>query len=1037
MSQLQQPHRVVTAQQNEMHQPQQQHQQQTLHMYANDIISIQSDFSTLYHPDKKIDKQIETKYDILFSCLEADKEWKLVKKDSGGTVLVRHGTNSDDLENLAEGEAYINSYAYGHRKSDETLECCNELYLKYVLGTEMGRRLIQQHISSLTSSSTPTPKVDQEGKELAARTLNFMMGDLSIADRTPLQQNEEAIAAAKLLLEQLETNREMLLRQESKKRQLEFYEVEQPRHPSVNDNTKEKKQRTEKEEDDLVDNSSINTAQDAEFETSMDMESDNESESMVVLNNTDVSVSNCRDKEEQEPRDNGTAKEIDIDAPTPPQDSTQLVDTHTNIDSPLTNADSSNEEEGDDDESDCSSDGCDDSVTGDDDSVADDPLGGWNGCGRTKEKLFFQPLLQIESMTGVVDTSPSATERLGDIFQSQYAKVQDALKKYSALKSENSPEFIDTPEFKSICEETARLIKNEFPGYTGELCDFVELLLLGRVSPRTEHLNTGKTQGARMLVDAKLREEKDHFNHQVLLHPKFFLERAHDRRLMEECPSLHEAIKAAHYSSSKEVHLFVNDSLRYFYESIQHRFLLEVLKALNPNKVIVIRLCRNGLMSTDKNDEVIQLVNTCELGLKALRKEISHKSPSKNVPVTKLEDPKQADIDERANERRAEWKAANRYPDPVKNAFKAGQAYTPSKNHGPGFRQMVKDTKSQLQLDVPEPPLYYDKSNTEKGSSIVHNGHVNFFGRQTEGHQVSDDIAALIRTSRRAAEVDMDGMPVECIGSVASIVAYIELRKEQGLLPKKAELKYIFYGRDRSRSAIVSDHDNKLLDAILTNEIGHVCTTTPNRINKDPIVVQTYVGPVEFHCSKDSGKEIGPILRKEEERNVRHQVITNTCKTAVVAVENDCDDVRSDPSFHNLLKKVSKSCMPKRFVEQAEEYNSTTSYATPLFALSSLELQCQKQLEECNDKAKTYLEHPKAKKTGGDVKSNTKKVGKKRKVHLGKRKVPFDPFVDTGGRIVLSTATQSTKRSYIDPRKEEKRKKKEEQKNDADVEERA
>ena len=99
-------------------------------------------------------------------------------------------------------------------------------------------------------------------------------------------------------------------------------------------------------------------------------------------------------------------------------------------------------------------------------------------------------------MLEVVDTSPFATERLGDIFQSQYAKVQDALKKYSALKSENSPEFIDTPEFKSICEETARLIKNEFPGYTGELCDFVELLLLGRVSPRTEHLNTGKTQGA-------------------------------------------------------------------------------------------------------------------------------------------------------------------------------------------------------------------------------------------------------------------------------------------------------------------------------------------------------------------------------------------------------------------------------------------------------------------------------------------------------------------------------------------------------------
>jgi len=352
MSELQQPNRVVAAQQNEMHQPQQQHQQQTPLMNTNDIISIQSDFSTLHHPGKKIDKQIETKYDILFTCLEADKEWKLVKKDSGGTVLVRHGTNSDDLENLSEGEAYINSFAYGHRKSDETLESCNELYLKYVLGTEMGRRLIQQHISSLTSSSTPTPptsKVDQEGKELAARTLNFMMGELSVVDLTPLQQKKKAIAAAKLILEQLETDCENLLCQESKKRQLELVshnEVEQSRHPSTNDNTKEKKQRTEKEEDDVVDDG-INAAQDMEFETSMDMESDNESASML-LNNTDVSLLDNTDDE--------VTVDID-DALTTSQDSSQPVDTHINIASPQTNADSSDEEEGNDDESDCSSDG--------------------------------------------------------------------------------------------------------------------------------------------------------------------------------------------------------------------------------------------------------------------------------------------------------------------------------------------------------------------------------------------------------------------------------------------------------------------------------------------------------------------------------------------------------------------------------------------------------------------------------------------------------------------------------------------------------
>jgi len=603
-----------------------------------------------------------------------------------------------------------------------------------------------------------------------------------------------------------------------------------------------------------------------------------------------------------------------------------------------------------------------DSDTGDDDSVGDEPLGGWNGCGSTKVKLFAQSIKEIDSVIDVDDTSPSATERLGDIFQSQYAKVEEGMKKYNAMKrdSDNSPEFINAPEFKSICEETARLIKQEFPGYNGDLCDFVELFLLGRVSKGTEHRNTGKTQGARMLVDAKLREEKDHFNHQVLLHPKFFLERAHDRRCIESCPSLHEAIKAVLYSSSKEAHLFVNDSLRAFYEPIQHRFLLEVLKALNPNKVIVIRLCRNGLMSPDKNERVIDITNKRQLAYSALDQQLSHTSPSDNVPVTILEEPKQADINKLAKTFETKWDADGKYPDEVVNAFTRGQNYILSEKRAPGFRKTVKNTKTKLR-EVNPNALLHDISTTEEGSSFVNNGRLDYFGRQTEEHQ-SDDAAFLLRTSccSNVTVKDMDGvcLPIE---NVASAFACFELRKKLGLIPKKTKLQFIFYSKGSSRSAVCSAHEEKLLDAILTNQIGHVVTTKPNRINEDSIVVQTYLAPnVGFHFSKDSGKELMPILRNEAERTNSLQAITNTCNTDVELVEQSYPEVTFDLTFHNLLKKVSFAHLPKEFVQQAEDYNNTISYPAPLFSPSSLDSQHQKQLEECNDEAKKYLEyHPK------------------------------------------------------------------------------
>ena len=277
----QQPQLVVTTQQNELQQhhfQQQQHHQQQQQQQpitaGNDNNLAQYGLSTLYYPDKKeFDKtevkQMEFKYNILASCLKAD-DWEAVNVNlNEPAIFVSPGTDYNKLEDLVEGIKYVNPYNYGHHKSNETLNRLNELYCRYVLGTDMGRRLIQQYLPSLISSlsSSPPPKVNKEDNKLSARTLNFMMGELSLTDQTPLQQNEEAIAAAKLLLEQLEINRQVLLRQESKKkRQLELVPL-----PHDEDyNTNEKRPRTEREEDDVVDDDSVNASQDLEFENSMD-----------------------------------------------------------------------------------------------------------------------------------------------------------------------------------------------------------------------------------------------------------------------------------------------------------------------------------------------------------------------------------------------------------------------------------------------------------------------------------------------------------------------------------------------------------------------------------------------------------------------------------------------------------------------------------------------------------------------------------------------------------------------------------------------
>jgi len=799
MSELQQQ------QNNVVHQPppQQQHQQQPIPMNTNDIISIESEFSALHHPNEKIDEQIETKYDILFTCLKAVK-WKLVVDGDNVPLLLSPGTKYDELENLFEGEAYIYAFdAFGHQKSDKTLELCNELYLEYVLGTEMGRGLIQQHISSLTSSSTPPPptttttRADQKCKELADDSFDLMMGKLSIEDRTPLQQNEEAIAAAKLLLERLEADRVRLLLQESKKRQLKL--VSQSRHPSTNDSTKKKKQRT-KEKDDVVDDS-INAAEDMELEASMDTESES-----ILLNNTDVSPPDTSSEDNSGININQlpttTSATAVTDAAVVATTNGAAAATTTNQQpnpSPPTNNNISNQplpdfelaNDGDDDDLEPTSRRSRriaDVAAKERDRVArlsetasmEVPYDEMEACGEEdgKEDNEFEltfttqaekklkrlaPAMEQKKSMITGDETAGITRVIGDKYRAGYAEVTPEIKKAIANKYSQLPilgeESTSTPEeieLESICNTTAQDIKKQCPGYIGNLLSAAELHLLARVSKGTEGINNGESQEVSMLAVANRLKDEDYFGLPLVLHQNIKLGLGYYRHFPEKCDAIMETIIAILYSKYKKIIIMINDTLRAFFESVHYCYFLGVVKALNPNKEIEIISCANGLVPTIGLPYIIEAIHTREMKHRATESETSRFSAGANVPFD-CEESKQY-------QKEIIIDAEEIYDECVKNGALPSWITEGRKRvveellDDPEIRQKFIDTvrtsEGKLRNKNPNEPSLHNISITPDGSMIIDGGSTDVFGPKSKIG--SNDIAAVLRTSVTRKDKDDD-----------------------------------------------------------------------------------------------------------------------------------------------------------------------------------------------------------------------------------------------------------------------------------------
>ena len=271
---LQQPQQLVTTQQNEVHQHQHQQQPPITTTTIDFMDLINSGFSTLYNHNKDLDdaavEHMRLKYDIFLNCLNA-KEWKAVKNQCGEAVFVHPeyvpkfveygdrdtaATDDDgfDFENSIEGVAFVQPFNFGHEKSGKTLDHYNELYAREVLGTEIGRRLIQQHLPASASSLTTTPmevevQVDNR-KKLENDTFNHIMGSLkglSIGGGTNLRQIDDALSVSKSVGERLELLRNRHLEMEKRKRRLDLV----PQNKLVADDTHEKKQRTDNNTDDI------------------------------------------------------------------------------------------------------------------------------------------------------------------------------------------------------------------------------------------------------------------------------------------------------------------------------------------------------------------------------------------------------------------------------------------------------------------------------------------------------------------------------------------------------------------------------------------------------------------------------------------------------------------------------------------------------------------------------------------------------------------------------------------------------------------
>jgi len=619
----------------------------------------------------------------------------------------------------------------------------------------------------------------------------------------------------------------------------------------------------------------------------------------------------------------------------------------------------------------------------------------------TKLDIFAPALYWLDVMMKNADISPAITKRIGIIYQSQYKKVITLIK--SSLPSSTEEEtsepnttFVSVSSFNNeqvaqldvICQETAQLILEEFTGYTGDLLESIELMLGGRVSTGTEGHNDGRSQGAKLLAIIKLLFEKKHFKLEVVLHKRFMLAIGYKRKYPERCDAVYEAIKATLFSKYRGIHLFINDSFRMFYGSVQHRFLLGVLKALNPKRDIDISFGTHGLMPTKGNELIIDTINTRQHQYRGLETEISHISASSCVPVDpKSKDPPQDEIDTKAKELYKSWDKARQIPQKYKDAIARGKEYSIEENDlqltKRDYRAAVKNSKNRLKvlrfehltsndrdklkdLDFNQLTLH-ERSQTEKGSSILQEESDGYFGLQSDDQASSVDIAALLRTSTMNKQttgmkvhnaLHLDGVPID---QLASIVACIEIRKKHKLLPENAELKFIFYERGSKRVAIMTEDYCKLVHVTKSRGIGYIFTANLNRINSESIAVQMLleveriISKFQVIPTRESGKKRLSIIEKEDERANKYQGITGVCKSKVDGIEQLFEEVKSNPILDKAVKDICGRRMRNDFLEDVAVVHKNTSYPPFPIPCSSQDQYCMELMVVLNKQAEKKL----------------------------------------------------------------------------------
>jgi len=630
----------------------------------------------------------------------------------------------------------------------------------------------------------------------------------------------------------------------------------------------------------------------------------------------------------------------------------------------------------------------------------------------TKMDLFAPALYWLDVMMENVDNSPAITKRIGIIYQSQYENVITLIK--SVLPSSTEEETAETnvtfvsvssfnneqvAQLDAICKETAQLIQDEFPGYTGDLLESIELMLGGRVSTGTEGYNDGRSQGAKLLAIIKLLFEKQYFKFPVVLHQRFMLAIGYDRMYPERCDAVYEVIKATLFSSHRGIHLFINDSMRMFYGSVQHRYLYGVLKALNPKRIIDISFAGNGLMPTVGNEPAIDTINTREQQYRKLGTEISHKNASSCVPVDpNSKDPPQDEIDTKAKELYMAWDKAREIPEKYKAAITRGKEYAIDEKERQitkrdytaavkNSRKRLKDLRfdqltsndqdrlKDLALDFDQLTLH-DRSQTEKGRSILQEESSGYFGLQSDDQlRTSIDMAALLRTSftneqttgmeGHSGALHYDDVPID---QLASIVACIEVRKKHELLPENAELKLIFYDKNCKRDSIVSKEYCKLIHVTKERGIGYIFTANMNRINNESIAtqmlleVERIIPEFQVVPTRESGKKRLSIIEKEDERVHRYQGITDNCNSGVNNIEQTHDVVRSNSILHEAVKVISRKYTGKKFLEDVAIVHKNTLYPPFLIPHSNIDPQCMERIATLNEQAEKKLLEQQAKK---------------------------------------------------------------------------